>query len=123
MSEDAPAVSVPRSQVLRRVLVLTVVIELFTLAMRYVFGLQSTRDTASTIGVLTLGLRIHHGYIGLLLLIIAMFARRRAQRFASHLVVWGAALVLSDAIHHFLVLWPIEGSPEFHFWYGDSSNH
>ena len=34
-----------------------------------------------------------------------------------------AALVLSDAIHHFLVLWPIEGSPEFHFWYGDSSNH
>lgn len=122
MSTDATPVAMPRKIVLRRVLMLTVVIELFTVALRYLIGLESTRDTASTIGVLTFGLRIHHGYVGLVLLALAWFLRVSAPRFAIHLFVWGWALVLSDAIHHFLVLWPIEGSPEFHFWYGDRAN-
>ena len=76
-----------------------------------------------TFGVLTFGLRVHHGYVGILFLVVAWLCRARATRFAALLVVWGSALVLSDAIHHFLVLWPIEGSPEFHFWYGDPVNH
>ena len=29
------------------------------------------------------------------------------------LIVIGIALALSDAVHHFLVLWPIVGSPQF----------
>jgi hypothetical protein len=27
------------------------------------------------------------------------------------------SLIASDVIHHFAVLWPIEGSPEFDIWY------
>ena len=30
-------------------------------------------------------------------------------------------LWLLPMAHHFLVLWPIEGSPEFHLWYGDGA--
>ena len=119
MSADASVEATPRIMMLRRVFILTIAIELFTVALRYLLGLQATRDTASTIGVLTFGLRIHHGYIGVLLLVLALPAKRYARSLASHLVVWGSALVLSDLAHHVLVLWPIEGSPEFHFWYGN----
>jgi len=87
--------------------------------MRYGFEMQSTRDTASTIGVLTFGLRIHHGYVGVVMILSALVTAARWPRMRPHLLVWGgAALVCSDLIHHFLVLWPIEGSPEFHIWYG-----
>ena len=29
----------------------------------------------------------------------------------------GTALVVSDAVHHFVVLWLVEGDPQFHLWY------
>jgi hypothetical protein len=29
----------------------------------------------------------------------------------------GLGLFFSDVIHHFLVLWPIEGNPQFDLWY------
>jgi len=32
-------------------------------------------------------------------------------------MVMGLSLFLSDVIHHFLVLWPIVGDPEFHLVY------
>jgi hypothetical protein len=104
--------------IISRIIALTLAIEVFTVVMRYGFELQSTRDTASTIGAITLGLRIHHGYIGLVMLLAAWIADTRRVRLRRHLIVWGAALVCSDLIHHFLVLWPIEGTPEFHFVYG-----
>ena len=98
---------------------LALAIEALTVLLRYGFGLSSTRDSASTIGVLTMGLRIHHGYLGCLCLLLALGAGRRWPRAWPPLVVLGLALVLSDAMHHFLVLWPIEGSPQFDLWYGE----
>ena len=86
-------------------------IEAVTLALRFGAGLQSTRDTAALAG-LTGGWRFHHGYLGLLLLLLALFPaagspwRRRAG-------IVGGALLLSDLVHHFLVLWPLTGSPQF----------
>jgi hypothetical protein len=85
------------------------------------FGLdlQSTRDTASTIGWLTGGIRIHHGCCGLMLLVVALMVLKRFPRFGGLLVIVGLALIFSDAIHHFLVLWPITGSPQFDLVYPD----
>ena len=62
---------------------------------------------------------MHHGYlglgVGLAALLLPVPAPFRAWTF------WiGIALVASDLIHHFLVLWPLTGSPEFHIVYPDS---
>ena len=92
----------------------TVVIEMICLILRFAFGLESTRDTASTIGVMTLGLRIHHGYVGAVMIVLGLFLLPRWNRAA---IILGSALLASDLIHHFLVLWPITGSPQFDLFY------
>jgi len=100
--------------------VLTVLVEAVTAALRFGFDLQSTRDTASTIGTITGGLRIHHGYVGVLIILIILAATplwRRWPRLSRFALIVGTALLLSDLVHHFLVLWPITGSPEFHLFY------
>src|SRR5438094_8113188 len=51
-------------------LILGVIVEAITVGFRFVLGMQATRDTAS-IGALTFGLRVHHGYIGLFLVPLA----------------------------------------------------
>ena len=104
--------------------------ESLTCLMRFGFHLQSTKDTTK-LAPYTFGLRIHHGYVGILMLILSGSAscccgqRRRCvirnlccQRIiAVQTRIWfvriGWSLILSDAIHHFLVLWPITGSPQF----------
>ena len=92
-------------------LVLAAVLEMLTLWMRFGLGLQSTRDT-SLIGAFTLGVRIHHGYVGLVLLLFAWwFDANLGLR--NILLMLGIGLLVSDFIHHFLVLWPITGSPQF----------
>lgn len=90
--------------------VITVVIEVVTSLFRFGFGLESTRDTALISG-LTFGYRIHHGYLGVVMVITSLMASRSGLR--SFLLVVGAALALSDLVHHFLVLWPITGSHQF----------
>lgn len=95
----------------------TMLIEAITLVLRFGAGLESTRDTASTIGWLTGGLRIHHGYIGLLFAVIALVLIHRAERLSRYLLIAGIALVLSDAIHHFVVLAYWFGDPQFDLWY------
>ena len=95
----------------------TVIMELITVLFRFGFNLQSTRDTASTVGVLTHGIRIHHGYFGILLLILAIVWFRSRPPVSRWLMVIGLALVASDLVHHFLVLWPLTGSPEFDLFY------
>ena len=98
--------------------VLTALIEGVTVLFRFGLHLESSRDTASTVGRLTGGIRIHHGYIGVLaVLIAATLLHRRPLSWGRWLLVAGIALVLSDLVHHFLVLWPIVGSPEFHLVY------
>lgn len=96
---------------------LTVLIEGFTVLLRFGLHLEATRDTASTFGRLSGGIRIHHGYIGLLAVLIAAAVFRRRPLLGRWLVVVGIALILSDLVHHFLVLWPIVGRTEFYLFY------
>lgn len=96
-------------------LLLAAAFEAATCFLRFSLDYQTTRDT-SYLKAFTFGLRIHHGYIGLaLLLVLPIFRRDRwlwkwAFRF-------GAALFLSDLIHHFLVLYPLTGDPAFDLFY------
>jgi hypothetical protein len=104
-------------QVLLFGLCLAVGFELITVGMRFGLGLQSTRDTG-VLAAFTLGIRVHHGYFGLLLIGIAWAAIGNAGLRNAMLIV-GVGLLVSDLVHHFLVLWPITGSPEFHLVYPD----
>jgi len=104
-------------QVLWFGLVLAFSMELFTVWLRFGLGLQATRDT-SIMGALTCGIRIHHGYVGVLVILFAhVFARPAGL--CNFLLMVGIALVVSDAVHHLLVLWPITGSPQFDLMYRD----
>jgi len=105
------------NKVLLRVLVLTCLLEIVTALLRFAVGIQSTRDFASTIGVLTQGIRIHHSYLGLGMIAIAALWRRRFSSVMRWILIIGLAFVFSDLIHHFLVLWPITGHPEFDLFY------
>ncbi len=92
--------------------------ELGTVAGRFGLDVQSTRDT-TFISSLTFGLRIHHGYIGLVMILIAWLGvKNRGAR--NLVIIVGIALVFSDLLHHFAVLWPITGSPEFDLVYPDT---
>lgn len=93
----------PRAINGRWILGLTLFLEAITLFFRFGLHLQSTRDTAK-LGTYTFGIRIHHGYLGVPLI----FAKRRYW-----CIRIGWALICSDLIHHFLVLWPTTGSPQF----------
>ena len=101
------------TSLLKPILRLTVLFELFTCVLRFGLQLESTRDTASTIGHLTCGFRIHHSYIGALLILWSGAIWIRRPRPAGRLMVIGSALFFSDVIHHFLVLWLLTGSPQF----------
>lgn len=57
--------------------------------------------SADVITPLTLGVRIHHGYVGAALLVLALVLPPK-WRYASAAI--GLALVVSDLIHHFVVL-------------------
>lgn len=94
---------------------LACLMEAVTCALRFGLALESTRDTAA-LGAWTFGLRIHHGYVGLLILALSPLLRRRPA-VREWAVRVGGALLLSDLIHHFLVLWPITGSPQFDLTY------
>ena len=97
------------------ILVLTLLIEHITIFLRFGLHIKSSSLTASVIGKWTFGIRIHHGYIGILLILIAMFFQ--APFVSQWLLITGMSLFLSDVIHHFLVLWPITGRPEFDLFY------
>lgn len=92
------------------------VFEGFTCLFRFGFGLAATQST-SWMAAFTFGFRIHHGYVGLVLLLLALAIGSPGLRRA--LIIAGVALTVSDLVHHLLVLWPITGSPEFHIRYSD----
>ena len=50
---------------------------------------------------------------GLLFLFLAMLLRRSRAVLVPWLLVLGISLLASDVVHHFLILWPILGDPEF----------
>ena len=107
----------PRISIGVGTLIWTVIFEAVTCVLRFGLRLESTRDTASTIGVLTFGLRIHHSYIGVALIPIAMLVERRWPQTARQLLMIGMALILSDLIHHFIILWYFVGSSQFDLFY------
>lgn len=100
-------------QVIAGAWLLTIGIEAITAFMRFGLKIQSTRDTASILSALTGGIRIHHGYIGLLLAVAALLAWRRWPPVARWMLLVGVALVASDLIHHFVVLRLVVGDPQF----------
>ena len=103
-----------------QILLLTLLFEALTLVLRFGLQFESTRDTASTIGLLTLGIRRHRGYCGALLVLVAWGISREAPRLSRYGYTLGGALVLSDMLHHFLILWPLTGSPQFDLLYPPS---
>ena len=94
-------------------LLLAAIFEGVTVFFRFGLQMEARKATASTVGRLTGGIRIHHGYLGVAAILAAAAMWRRRPAVAHWLLVVGAALALSDAVHHFLVLWPIVGSPQF----------
>ena len=96
-------------------LALTILIEGGVAILRFVFGLEATRDT-ERMSLLFDGLRIHHGYIGVLMLVLAGIFRE-FRGFRNLMLLIGGALILSDLFHHFVILWPITGSPHFDVYY------
>lgn len=74
--------------------------------------MESTRDT-EFLSQLTFGLRIHHGYIGVLILFVLLFKKNLFGKYTKFIIALSIALIASDLIHHFLVLWPVTGSPDF----------
>lgn len=95
------------------ILGLTVAFELVTCVLRFGLGRRSARDMA-WLGRWTFGVRIHHGYVGLLLVMISGCV---SSGYRDWVVRIGGALLLSDLVHHFLVLWLVRGDPEFHLTY------
>jgi hypothetical protein len=97
-------------------ILIAITIELLTIYFRFGLDLQSSRDTAFIAGF-TGGIRIHHGYIGMLLLLISFssLAQAKFYRYSikSCLYAFGIGLILSDLCHHFVVLWIATGSPQF----------
>ena len=98
---------------------LTIIFEGVTCLFRFGLNLQSTRDTQG-LSRFTFGLRIHHGYLGIVLLLVA--CRLSRPRVQDWFVRVGWALIASDLTHHFLVLWPVTGSPQFDFFYPDDGD-
>lgn len=90
-------------------ILLATLIEGITVVLRFGLDMQSTRDTGA-IGQWTFGLRVHHGYIGVFVLLVG-WCFPLGLRHALWIIAFG--LILSDLAHHFLVLWPITGSPQF----------
>ncbi|EKD84030.1 MAG: hypothetical protein ACD_39C00295G0002 [uncultured bacterium] len=103
----------------RATIALTLAIEAVTLFFRFGLGLKSTEHTASTVGQLTMGIRFHHGYAGLILLFLLLFKRFKESRSADVMFVAGLSMFISDVIHHSL-LYVITGSADFDLVYPGS---
>lgn len=105
---------------------LTVVFELITVLFRFGFKLEATRDTARFVARWTRGFRVHHGYWGVPLLLVAtpaLLLPVGPMLASAWLIILGLALIKSDLVHHFLVLWPITGSHDFDLVYPEREEY
>jgi len=96
---------------------LTFVFESITLLLRFGLGLEWDRVSRRNVGVVTFGYRIHHGFVGLALVVLALCLPAPLADLKGLALATGNALFLSDMIHHFLVLLPLTGTPQFYFQY------
>lgn len=91
---------------------------------RFVLGKKSTQNTG-IIGLFTGGIRIHHGYVGILLILVRNLFPAIDLPYGLDLctlvagIGWGC--VISDGIHHFWVLLPITGHHDFDLVYPKNS--
>lgn len=94
-------------------LILAVLFEAVTLVGRFGLGFR-VADHREAVVRMTLGLRIHHGYPGLILIAVWLVARLLQTRSSWPGLVGavGVALVTSDAIHH-VILKLVTGCAEF----------
>ena len=99
--------------IIKNTIVLTILMELLTVFLRYGCKLEWRKVSASIVGKWPLGIRIHHGYIGVLMVLWAVFGLKPDTPLYDWNLIIGWSLFLSDLIHHFLILWPIEGNPQF----------
>ena len=81
------------------IILLTFLFEIITCIGRFAFKLRA-RDWKMPV-------RIHHGYVGIVVLLAWYFAQN------DWLLIIGTSLLLSDAIHHFVVLPLAVGRTEF----------
>lgn len=95
--------------------ILTTAISAVSILLRFGFNLKAEEITSS-VSYFTYGLRLHHGYFGAIILIVSHFLLRTTN-IRHLLIIVGGALLLSDLVYHFLIVWPITGSPEFYFTY------
>lgn len=105
---------------------LTLVFELITVLFRFGFKVQATRDTARYVARWTRGMRIHHGYWGVPMLALGVAGLGLSvgpALAAAWLMILGLALIKSDLMHHFLVLWPITGSHDFDLVYPEREQY
>lgn len=91
--------------------VAALLVEGATLLLRFGLGWTSPERTRG-VARLTRGWRIHHLYPGLALLLVAALVPMPAALTNLAWIV-GIMLALSDALHHFAVLWPFTGRHEF----------
>ncbi|MBL9085702.1 MAG: hypothetical protein JNM10_01035 [Planctomycetia bacterium] len=92
-------------------LLAAVLLEGATVALRFGLGWTSPEKTG-TLARFTRGWRIHHLYPGLVLILVAAVVPMPAA-LANLAWMFGIMLALSDALHHFAVLWPLTGDHEF----------
>ena len=96
-------------------LVLTAAFEILTIFCRFGLGI-SIKTREKQIKKFTLGVRIHHGYLGLGLMLLCggiYYWELLELGYLCLLSIIGWVLLLSDLIHHFLVLKLITGNSEF----------
>lgn len=91
-----------------------VLFELFTCWCRFGLGLRASHSM-SWLGSLTFGIRVHHGFTGLLCLFLAVLPFSPVP--CHLLAICGLALFLSDLAHHGVVLPLAVGATEFDLFY------
>jgi len=98
-------------------LVLTVLFEVVTLAFRFGLGLRSAEVTRSTVGRLTRGYRLHHGYLVLPFGLLGGALWVFSGWLGGVAIAVGLSMLLSDLLHHFVFLKALTGSPEWDWKY------
>lgn len=89
----------------------TVLFEAVTCAFRFGCGLTA-REDLTWMRRWTRGLRLHHGYPGVAMVGVS-FAGALSGPIESAVIIVGWGLLLSDAVHHFVVLPLTVGRTEF----------
>ncbi len=95
------------------IIITAVIIEIITIIGRFKFNISTKELWTSLMKHYNRRhwVHMHHVFLGLIIVAISLIVK---NNLALNL---GIGIILSDAIHHFVVLWPLIGSPEFHVIY------